>query len=98
MENGVAGQWGRRWSLSPSRRQRAVSLYDADPAMILPVRRSSEVNICNQVHSSFLERFGQLYECLCLDSHYCHLVRFTTFIILDLAGKSQIHFFYLGDY
>ncbi|RON86810.1 hypothetical protein BK668_18830 [Pseudomonas fluorescens] len=44
-----------------------------------------------------LERFGQLYECLCLDSHCCHLVRFSAFIILDQGDNWLIQFFYLID-
>jgi hypothetical protein len=34
-----------RWSLRPERRQRAWSLDDADPAMVVAVRRPREVNI-----------------------------------------------------
>ena len=86
-------EWYRRWGLSPSRRQIELLLDDADPAMVLPVWRSGKCNVCYEFHAALLESFGQLSECLCLDSHCCYLVRFTAFIIPDRAGNSQIQFF-----
>lgn len=82
----LSGQ-SRRWGLSPSRRQIELLLDDADPPMVLPVWRSGKCNVCYEFHAALLESFGQLSECLCLDSHCCYLVRFTAFIIPDRAGN-----------
>lgn len=63
--------------------------------MVVPVWCSSECYVRNQGHATILKRFGQLYECLCFDSHCCYLVRFTAFLIPDQMGNRLIQFFLL---
>lgn len=70
--------------------------HRANPAVIMPIGRAGEVDIRHQVHTALLQRFGQCYECLGLNSHYGYLVRFTAFIILDRAANRLIQIFLAG--
>nr|WP_314533624.1 hypothetical protein [uncultured Pseudomonas sp.] len=47
------------------------------PQMIQPIRRPGKPHIRNQNNPALLQRGGQLYECLCFDSHRWLLVRIT---------------------
>ena len=56
-------------------RYQARLLNSTRPQMIHPVRRPGKPHIRYQNDPALLQRGGQLYECLCFDSHRWLLVR-----------------------
>jgi len=64
--------------------------------MVAPIRGPCEVDIGDPVHAAFLQCGGQLYECLCFDSHCCYLVRLLRSWLL--TGALEEHSFAMTDF